>query len=382
MRKLLPVLLVSSLLVPLAACKNPSERRTERAADTARDVLALDGVDSFDRIAAAGVLMSSGSDEANEVIVDALTSGAKLAQQAAIGALLNVPGDEAIERIATYADQEDGNLDSVLQALRWAPRRDARRFVLQALERSSDSTRVAAFDAAALSGDAELIPAVLQAAETAREEHVRGYAVYAAAALGSDQAYGFVERLLGGTVFEREIAAASLGFIESDDSRVALQGLTEDQEIGVRIAAWASLSNLGEAKATEQLYAALTQPDPRIASLAAGAMRRASPEALHAIAERAGDWSTIDLYAAGRVLEAIGWNPEADAQAALQRALASEQDELLKLQSLWAVGWRGRSEELPLAEANLDGGSNAVRVMAAWAVMRNQHGGGPAMLAH
>ncbi len=382
MPKLLLALLVSALLVPAAACKNPSERRADRATETARDVLALDGVDSFDRIAAAGVLMSGGSDEANEVIVDALTSGAKLAQQAAIGALLNVPGDEAIERISTYADQQDGNLDAVLQALRWAPRRDARKFVLEALAQSGDSTRVAAFDAAALTGDRELIPAVVAAATTAREEHVHGYAVYAAAALGSDEAYGMVEPMLRGTVFEREIAAASLGFIDTNASKAALERFTEDSEIGVRIAAWASLSSLGESKATDQLYAALTQPDPRIASLAAGAMRRASPDALRTISERAGDWSAIDVYAAGRVLEAIGWNPDAEAQPALQRALESEQDELLKLQSLWAVGWRGRAEELPLAEANLDDESNAIRVMAAWAVMRNQHGGGPALLAN
>ncbi len=354
----------------------------ERAADTARAVLAQDGVNAFDRIAAAGVLMSGGSDEANEVIVDALTSGAHLAQQAAIGALLSVPGQEAIDRIGTYAEQEDANLASVLQALRWAPRIDAREFVLQGLQDSSDGNRVAAMDAAAMTGDADLIPAIVAAVSAAQEEHVRGYGVYAAAALGSPEAFALIEPLIAGTVFEREIAAASLGFVPTEDSRTALHGLTEDSYIGVRIAAWASLSNFGEETATERLYAALTQPDARLASLAAGSLRRASPEALHAISERAGDWSEIDVYAAGRVLEAIGWNPDADAQPALERALASEQDELLKLQSLWAVGWRGRAEELALAEAQLDDESHAVRVMAAWAVMRNHHGGAPAMRAH
>jgi HEAT repeat protein len=370
----------AAALATVAACQSASERRIERAADTAREILAEDGVDSFDRIAAAGVLMSCGSDEANEVIVDALTSGARLAQQAAIGALLNVPGDEAIERIATYADQDEANLNAVLQALRWAPRVDAREFVLRGIRNSADGTRVAAFDAAALSGDPNLLPAIVAALTEAQEEHVRGYGVYAAAALGASEAFPLIEPLLHGTIFEREIAAASLGFVDTEQSQALLQSLTEDPYIGVQIASWASLSNFGDETAADRLFAALTQPNARLASLAAGALRRASPETLQTISVRAGDWSEINVFAAGRVLEAIGWNPEADAQPALERALASDQDELLKLQSLWAVGWRGRSEELALAEANLDDENRAVRVMAAWAVTRNHHGGGPALL--
>ncbi len=380
MKPLLVASCLAALLTAAAACQSATERRAERAAETAREVLATDGVDSFDRIAAAGVLMSSGSDEANEVIVGALTSGATLAEQAAIGALLSVPGDEPIRRIETFAEQDEAHLNAVLQALRWAPRVDAREFVLEGIRDAADGTRVAAFDAAALTGDPDLLPAVVAAVTEAREEHVRGYGIYAAAALGSSEAFLLIEPLTVGTVFEREIAAASLGHVETEQARALLESLTEDSYIGVRIAAWASLSNFGDEAAIDRLYAALTQPDPRLAALAAGALRRASPEALHAISVRAGDWSEIDVFAAGRVLEAIGWNPEAEAQPALEHALASDQDELLKLQSLWAVGWRGRNEELVLAESHLDDENAAVRVMAAWAVMRNQHGGGPALL--
>ena len=72
---------------------------------------------------------------------------------------------------------------------------------------------------------------------------------------------------------------------------------------------------------------------------------------------------------------AIGWSPEANASQGLANALADGQDELLKLQSLWAVGWRGKAEERPLAIAQLADTSSTIRTMAAWAIVVNRHGG-------
>lgn len=381
MKKRISLLCLFFLLPSFLACQSDAERSMDRAASTARAVLAQDGIDPFDRITAAGVLMSGGSEEANEVIIDALTSGAQLAQQAAVGALLGVPGDHAIRRIESYAEQADANLHAVLQAMRWAPRTGARGFVLQGLRHNQPGTLVAAFDAAALlNSDQELLSGVEEAVLQAREEHVRGYGVYAAAALGSPNALSLIDPLVRGTVFEREIAAASLGFIQNEESRAALDALVEDSQLGVRISAWASLSQFGHEDAADRLYAALAQPDSQLASLAAGALRRASADTLEEVSARAGNWSEINVYAAGRVIEAIGWSSSANASAALASALESDTDELLKLQSLWAVGWRGREEERAMATAHLDDASVAVRTMAAWATVRNQQGGREGLL--
>lgn len=345
------------------------------AMQTARAILAEgEEIDSFDRISAAGVLLSGGSKEANQILAEAFSGGATLAQQAAVGALLSVPGEASIQRIGTFARQSDANLHAALQALRWAPRTDARQFVLLGLEHTQAGTQVAAFDIAALlPRDSGLLAAVEERIGSTDDSHVRGYGVYAAAAQGSARAFEWIQPLLDGEVFEREIAAASLGLIETEGSESALTALSEDSQVSVRLAAWASLSRFGNTTAADRLFEALEKPE--LAALAAGAIRRASPTTIEAISKRAGDWKGIHVDAAGRVLEAIGWSEEANASSALARALEDNQDELLKLQGLWAVGWRGRAEERPLAVARLADDSSAVRTMAAWAVVINSHGG-------
>ncbi len=373
MWKRLPM--VGFLLLSACGEVEPSnEASVDRAVEVARAILAEgDSIDSFDRISAAGVLLSAGVEDTHEAISEALTSGASLAQQAAVGALLGVPGTTTMERITTFADESDRNFTQVLQALRWAPRADGRALVLRGLANSQPGSQVAAFDIAAeLVGDPELVAAIEDAIRRSDEDHVRGYGVYAASALGSPQAFRLIVPMMRGQVFEREMAAACLGHVKTEASREALESLLEDRQPGVRLAAWASLSHFGNEHAVDEIYAALEHPE--LGATAAGSVRRASSEAIEAIVLRAGDWSGIEVFAAGRVLEAIGWRPDAEASYGLESALATE-SELLKLQSLWAVGWRGKSEERSLAEAHLGDPSSAVRTMAAWAVVSNHNGG-------
>ena len=140
---------------------------------------------------------------------------------------------------------------------------------------------------------------------------------------------------------------------------------------------WSSASQArhGVEEAEDYLRKQVLGNDARLASIAAGALRRSSGDLIAELAEVVLDDQSVDEIAAGRVIEALGWARYTDAAGILGRGVEPGRDEHIRLQSLWAVGWRGREEERGLAEAAMDDTSLAVRVMAAWAVIYNQDGG-------
>ncbi len=379
MRRCQPLLLSAalSLLVSLGTgCQGPDAELRERALQVARDALALEDVDRYDRVVAAGILLSGGSVEGEEVLLDALTSGAELARQAAVGAVLTVRGPRAIQWFERHSTQSPELTRSVLEGLRITPRTDAVALIESAIRTGQPNMQVAALDAAANSRNPELLPVVEEYISKLDDPRMRAYAIYAASSLGSAKIPAMVEPLLRASgELQREIAAACLALEPTEWSRDALEKLARDPSPRVRIAASASRARQGVREAKDYLRGQVLGNDERLASIAAGALRRSSGDIILELANLVVADGSVDEIAAGRVIEALGWARDMEARETLARGVEPGQAEHLRLQSLWAVGWRGRAEERELAAGALDDTSLPVRVMAAWAVIYNQDGG-------
>jgi hypothetical protein len=345
-------LLIGLALVLLGAvgCQDPDQALRERALTVARDALALEGVDNYDRVVAAGILLSGGSVEGEEVLLDALTSGAELARQAAVGAVLTVRGPRAIAWFERHSTQSEALKRSVLEGLRFTPRADAGSLIESAIRSGQPQLQVAALDAAAISRSQRLLPLVEEYVPKLDDERMKAYAIYAAASLGSSKVAAMVEPLLVSRgELQREIAAACLGMEPTEWAHNALARLARDPSPRVRIAASASQARHGVEEAEDYLRKQVLGRDARLASIAAGALRRSSGDLIAELAEVVLDDQSVDEIAAGRVIEALGWARYTDAAGILGRGVEPGRDEHIRLQSLWA--------------------------MAAWAVIYNQDGG-------
>lgn len=359
-----------------SGCQDDASRTHDLALEVARDVLARENVDRYDRVVAAGILLQAGSVEGEEVLLDAMTSGAELAQQAAVGAILSVRGQRAIDWFARYSGEDEKLQRSILEGLRFTPRTDAGELITAGIWHESVGINVAALDAAALARDGRLLGPVESKLSRTEHPRLRAYAIHAACALGTDRMASYVEPLLGSpSELQREIAAACLGFSRDEWARGALEKLARDHSPRVRIAANASLTNHGVPDAKEYLMAQLEGNDPQMAQVAAGSLRRANGYDVIELAGRVLESTRVNVMATGRVIEAVGWAREVEAAPVLKRVLRPDVDDHLRMQGLWAIGWRGRSEELPLAKPLLEDRTLSIRVMAAWALIYGRDGG-------
>jgi HEAT repeat protein len=290
--------------------------------------------------------------------------------------VLTVRGDHAMDWFGRISDQSEDLRRSVLEGLRFTPRPDATDIIRAGIRSGNPKLQVSAFDAAALIGDVSLLPIIEDIVDTLEDPRMRAYAVYAASALGTERLSDWIESLIRSQgELQREIAAACLGLQPSEWGSLELEKLSHDPSPRVRIAASASRVRLGIEDAETYLTKQILGTDPRMAQIAAGALKRSDPRYVVELASLVLAAPDVGDEAAGRVLEALGWARDIEAREVLERALSPERDELVRLQSLWAVGWRGRSDELELAERHLDDTSAPVRVMAAWAVLYGGEGG-------
>ncbi len=210
------------------------------------------------------------------------------------------------------------------------------------------------------------------------DRRFRQFAVFASASLGSTEAMeAAVPALRSRRSGEREASAAAVGFGKSEEMRNALLALRDDPEPGVQIAAWASLSRYGHPQARTKLTEAILSGDDRRAPLAAGALKRGQSETVVAVAREVVDSGKVHPLVLGRVIEAVGWSRNIPAKDVLEMGLAPEQDQHVRLQSLWAVGWRGRAEEKQLAVDHFEDPELPLRAMASWAYLYAKRGGAP-----
>ena len=351
---------------------------TRKALTVARETIATDSIQVYDRMLAAGALALAKLPEGEEILIQALASPSRLERRAAMSNLLSA-GDKRIFEITVEDADADFDLD-LLEVLRTTPREEAKIFLRRKLADPDRHSLTQTLDAI-LIGRHQHLTEEVESLLTLANGRDRQYAMIVGASLGSKKAIEDAKPLLrsprGG---ERERGAVALGFSSDNHEQIAntLLKLRNDPEPGVALASWASLSRLGHSEeATKQLVLALLSGDDRRAPLAAGALKRANANVVIEVAKQVVGSETIHFLVLGRVIEAVGWARSVPAGEILKRALERDQDEHVRLQSLWAIGWRGRTEELPLALESLEDPELPIRTMAAWAYLYGLHGGAP-----
>lgn len=360
-----------------------SDPGTRQAIRVAREVISsTEKIQIYDRMLAAGALALEDIPEGKKILVEALASPSRIERRAAMSNLLSA-GDKQVFEITSKDKDADFDLD-LLEALRTAPSEDAEDFLRRKLFDSERHSLTQTLDAILIGQHQGLIEEVesLQTLSTGPLTNGldRQYAMIVGASLGSTKAIEEAKPLLrsprGG---ERERGAAALGFASRDHEEIEklLLRLRNDPQPGVSIAAWSSLSRLGNTEATDRLVEALLSMDDRRAPLAAGALKRASAKAVLDVAKQVVGSETIHFLVLGRVIEAVGWAHSISALTVLERALQRDQDEHVRLQALWAIGWRARPEELQLALVHLKDPELPIRTMAAWAYLYAKKGRAP-----
>ena len=370
--------LLLSAIVWLVGCQEQVDSHRERALEVAREALGRERLHEFeyDRVRAAGILLDEGSVEGEEVLIEALTSGAETGRQAAVGAVLAVRGRKAMDWFGRISSQNEELKRAVLEGLRFNPRLDSADVIREGIVSSDPKHQVAALDAAALVGDPSLLPLIEEKMVTLDDGRMRAYAAWAAASLGSQRLEAWIgENVRSKLDLQREVAAACLGFIDSEWGAIELERLRFDPQPRIRIAAAASQIRHGVTDAKKYLTQQVLGNDDRLAEIAAGAVKRTNPHYVAELAEFVLSDPGVEWKPAGKVFEALGWAREAEARGALERALSPERHEEVRLQTIWAIGWRGRSDERDLLEPLMEDTSVAIRVMAAWAWLYNKSGG-------
>src|SRR5690606_7925973 len=183
-----------------------------------------------------------------------------------------------------------------------------------------------------------------------RSADVLARALNAHATLGKDpQAIAQLVQLAeSDDVFLRETAAVGLGGAATPEGRAALLALSEDQNPRVRVAALASRLAQGDEGAEEALEGVLRGPQPDLAELAAGGLKRVPVERALAMIEESLRCCPLEPQVAMRLLESAGWLEGGDARSVLAWGLAQEEP-LIRMQTVWAVGTRRDADELPMA---------------------------------
>lgn len=359
----------------LAGCTGGVDRDRQRAFDAAHAVWIESDNSPYDRLVAAGVLYAGGDSDATDFLERALVDGSRFEQRAAVSAVLTERAPRAVEWLAELAARDPVIELEIVQALRSYPRADAGAILRAGLRAEEFDTRLVSIDAAAATHDASLLGDIERTLRGPGDSRMQAWGIYAMSVLGAPDAARRVERLTQSEFpDEREVAAASLGHIDNAWSREQLRELARDQNPRVKIAAAASQARLGDVEGVETLIAILSSGEAEPGQVAAGALRRAGSANIVTIAQAVLADASIAPEAAAGVVEALGWTREAAARPLLETA-TQHPDEMMQLQSLWAIGWRGRREEVPLAVAKLDTPNAAVRAMAAWAVIFGLDGG-------
>ncbi len=362
------------LLIGVVACSgSPSGQRAE-AVEAAREILADDTISPYDRMVAAGVLYREGDEAGRKYLHGQLVEGSTFIQRAAVSAVFTGRDPEDLAWVERLAANDPELVRQTIEVLRMQPRPGSRRVIEAALLSDNPGTRIAALDAAAATGDSTLLDAVRASLQRPGDSRMFAFGTYTLAVLGDPREQA-VEKLVASEFpSDREIAAASLGRIDNEWSLLQLRTLLADANARVRIAAAASLAQLGDEEAVAVLLGYVKGDRDDAAQIGAGALRRIPPGQILAVANDVLRDRDIEAESAARVVEALGWAPEVDAAALLERAVA-DSDETMQLQGLWAIGWRGNEDEVALAASKLASDNPAVRAMAAWAVVFGLDGG-------
>ena len=325
----------------------------------------------FDRLTAAGTLVDIGDKASLALLLETARSTDFVVQRSAIDTLLSVQHPDGLDTIYRVASEDQGFRNFLIESLATRPRKDMGEFLIHVLG-TEDSPRTQRYALQALikSDTPRLFERMTEfVADDRIDATTRAYVYCVLSDLGhgSEVFAKLLEIVDTGSGSQQEAAAVALGLIDTGESRIALGKLRGSSDQRVVLAALASDAGLGNDEAVSQMVHLITYGKPMEATVAAGSLKRLPPRVASEITQVVLGCCKLKPDVAGRLLESWGWI-DSDASSVYAWGLTHE-DADVRLQTLWLVGQRrDRSMLEPLA-GFLDDSNEAIRGMAAWAIV-------------
>jgi HEAT repeat protein len=358
---------------PPAAQHVDQHRRTALA--TAKSLLSAESV--FDRFLAAGTLLEAGDRAGYQMLVEGLGSPDPIVVRAAMDTLLSVPDFCGLaQTIAEMAERPILN-EALLSGIAYFSRQDALPYVRGALDSPISTVRIRALRTVARLHDVQSLSLVQDSLKTrGMMDNERANVYYALAALGEgvDLQDDIIALTRNDEASVREIAAIALGNVQTERSRQALAALVEDQSTRVRVAALGSHINVGGERSVEGLEHVITAGRRDNAMIAAAALKRIPAAIAQGIIKRVTECCELKAEVAMRLMEAWGQLGGDVGDITIPAWGLRNGDADVRLQTVWALGWRADQGGRDLVLPYLKDPDPAMRGMAAWAVART---GGP-----
>ena len=351
--------------------QKPVDQHRQAALAMAKSLLTAESV--FDRFLAAGTLLEAGDQAGYEMLVEGLVSPDPTVARAAMDTLLSVPDSCALAQ--TIADMAGRPVlgEALLRGIAYFSRRDALPYVREALNSSITTVRIGALRTVARLHDEKSLPLVQHSLENrGMMDTERANVYYALSALGDGIGLqdDIIELTRNDDTLVREVAAVALGNIQSDRSRDALARLVEDQSARVRIAALGSHINVGGEESVDGLEKVITTGRRDDASIAAAVLKRIPARIAEGIIKRVTECCDLKVEVALRLMETWGRIGGDVGDITIPAWGLRNGDPDVRLQTIWALGWRADRSARDLILPYLKDPDPAMRGMSAWAVAR------------
>lgn len=376
--KTTPVSLLLGLVLSTAVMANdtpPDEVTINEAVRVARTMMASSDV--YDKILAAGALVETGDKAALDLLVKYVSTSDFVLKRSAIDTLLSTNHPRGVDIVMREAERDDVALTFMVESLAATPREDLEDLLLVALASDKAYVRKHALQALAYIDSETVNAAVERVTEDPNESPtVRAYGYYVLASTGHGAEVG--ERVLaiaqdGESSDEREVAAATLGHIDSDASKAMLESLaTKDTDGRVKLAAIASSAGLNNQDAIAQMIKLVAYGKPLEAAVMAGAIRRLPLDIVRDVTQTLISCCVLPPDTATRLLESWGWI-RGDADFLYQWGLAHQEADV-RLQTLWLIGHRRDASAVQAIKGYLQDENPGIRTMAAWAIIHSADG--------
>jgi len=321
--------------------------------------------------------VETGDKPALALLVKYLAASDFVLKRSAIDTLLSTNHPNGIEIIMREAARDEVTMTLMVESLAATPREDLEDVLVDALASDKVYVRKNALQALSFIDTATVNAAVHAITDNPAESPtVRAYGYYALASTGHGAELG--ERVIaiaqgGETSDEREVAAATLGHIDSDASKAALLALAATDSDGrVQLAAIASSARLKNEDAIAKMIRLVAYGKPMEATVMAGAIRRLPEDLVREVTQTLISCCVLSPDTATRMLESWGWVAN-DAGFLYDWGLAHQEVDV-RLQTLWLIGHRRDASAAATIRTYLKDENPGIRTMAAWAIIHSAGG--------
>ncbi len=354
----------------------PGDLAIHDAVRVAHTMLAAEDV--YDRILAAGALVETGDKGALETLVKYAAANDFVIKRSAIDTLLSTNHPNGVDMIMRVAERDSVTLTLMIESLAATPRGDLEDVLIGALTSDKAYVRKNALQALSNIDTEQVNTAVHRLTDNPQETPtVRAYGYYTLAANGHGAEFGkqvIAIAHTGETSDEREVAAATLGHIDTEASKAALtQVALQDADGRVKLAAIASSAGLHDNDALAKLIEVIAYGKPLEATIMAGAIRRLPLAVAREVTKTLISCCPLPPDTATRLLESWGWIG-GDAGFLYQWGLAHKEADV-RLQTLWLIGHRRDASTVKELSTYLKDQNPGIRTMAAWAIIHSADGG-------